>query len=57
MEIGVDTLSQSELDELFSDEQSGTQQSPAADGNSSNPQQNTVTKYLNINQNNGKCLF
>ena len=40
MEIGVDTLSQSELDELFSDEQSGTQQSPAADGNSSNPQQN-----------------
>lgn len=41
MEIGVNTLSQSELDELFSDD-NGTQQSPAVEGNSSGTQQDDV---------------
>ena len=41
MEIGVDTLSQDELDELFSDSNNGTQQPPAA-GTEPSPQQPDV---------------
>lgn len=35
MEIGVNTLSQQELDELFADDNNGTQQSPAAENDGS----------------------
>lgn len=41
MEIGVDTLSKEELDELFSDSNNGTSQSPATEAESS-PQRTDV---------------